>query len=473
MKIKNKILLISSLMMLLSLVALLVICGFIIRSFASEFDDVGIPRPDQNVFAVEDRIDASDVTDPDWVKLSGELSTHGYQLYVIREGDTVFSNLDHYPREMTNFLRNVSWMEKSRSFYMAGITVVGKKAGGYTVVALNSGNQADTNEVHRNQFEIALKALLAFGLTSIAVILIISQFFTNWLVRRIMRPVNALADGAKRIVQGNLSDPVIYNGKDELASVCSTFNQMQSHLLEERERNALYEKARTDMIAGISHDLRTPLTSVKGYIKGLRDGVANTPEKREQYLTIAYNKATEMDVLLQKLFYFSKLETGNLPLALTNEDLGVFVRKFAMQSQYELAQVSAKIMIDVKSNDCFVRIDTEQMHRVLVNLTENALKYASPSDLTLTISVWRENETIHLSFADNGAGVPDEQLENLFVQFWKGDESRGRKDGGGSGLGLNIVKYIVEAHGGSVSARNDSGLAVDIILPAGKEARNE
>lgn len=462
MKIKNKILLTSFLTMLFALIALLLIGGFVIRFFASQFVNDGIPELNQNMFVVEDLINSTDVTNKDWTKLAGELSDEGYSLYVSHGGDVTYSNFEHHPKNMIAFLENVNWTESGRSFSIGQATIVGKKSKSFTVVALNSGYQ-------QSQLEYVLKAFIVIGLLTIAIILTVSQFFTIWIGRRIMRPINALTDAANRIVQGNLSEPIIFDGKDELTSVCYTFNQMQRHLQIERERNASYEKARTDMIAGISHDLRTPLTSVKGYIKGLRDGVANTPEKQELYLSIAYNKANEMDALLQKLFYFSKLETGNLPLILTNEDLGNFAKKYALQSQEELAQINVQIIATCETDDNPVQIDTEQMHRVFSNLTENALKYAGSNSLLLSIKVWKENDVIHLSFSDNGKGVAEEQLENLFVQFWRGDPSRGSRDGRGSGLGLNIVKYIVEAHGGTVFARNDNGLVIDILLPARKE----
>ena len=372
-------------MLLLSPIALLVIGGFVIHSFAGEFGETDIPKLDQNLFTVGDRINDYDANDANWEGVAADLLDDGYQLYVAKGSDTLYSNLNHYPKSVTVFLRNVNWTETARSFYMAGTAIVGKTAGGYTVVAVNGGNHENMNAMQRDQFAIVLKAFVMIGLIAIAMILIVSQFFTSWLVKRIMRPINALTEGANRIVHGNLSEPVTYDGKDELASVCSTFNQMQSYLQEERERNASYEKARTDMIAGISHDLRTPLTSVKGYIKGLRDGVANTQEKQEQYLSIAYSKASEMDVLLQKLFYFSKLETGSLPLSLDNEDMGDFVYRFALQSQEELAQVNAQIIVDCRTIDNPVQIDTEQMHRVLANLTENALKYAGADRLCISI----------------------------------------------------------------------------------------
>jgi hypothetical protein len=181
---------------------------------------------------------------------------------------------------------------------------------------------------------------------------------------------------------------------------------MQKQLLIERQKTAAYEKARTDLIAGISHDLRTPLTSVKGYIKGLQDGVAITPEKQERYLSIAYRKACDIDLLLQKLFYFSDLETGKLPLSLRSQDLGDFAHQFAVNMQSELEQKNIKIIVDATSGPHPVGIDTEQMNRVLINLTENAIKYANVDSLVLRISVWDEHGIYEAAIAQYGTGEP-------------------------------------------------------------------
>ena len=116
-----------------------------------------------------------------------------------------------------------------------------------------------------------------------------------------------------------------------------------------------------------------------------------------------------------------------------------------------------------------MRIDTEQMYRVLTNLTDNAIRYTGAEALVLTLTLWRERDREHLRFADNGCGVPEEALPHLFEQFWRGDQSRGGQSGEGSGLGLYIVKYIIEAHGGTISARNDGGLVFDIALPCEEE----
>ena len=209
---------------------------------------------------------------------------------------------------------------------------------------------------------------------------------------------------------------------------------------------------------------------MKGYLKGLRDGVANTPEKQRQYLDIAYRKACDMDVLLQRLFYFSKLETGNLPLSPVATDLWRFVEGFVRDSAGELEQRGGAIRLKGVPTPHPVRIDTEQMYRVLTNLTENALRYAGSEALVLTLTLWRERDRERLRFADNGRGVPDEDLPHLFEQFWRGDQSRGGQSGEGSGLGLYIVKYIVEAHGGTITARNDGGLVFELALPCEEDS---
>ena len=317
----------------------------------------------------------------------------------------------------------------------------------------------------RPQNEAAFLSLLVSGLLAIAVIGLLSFLFTRYQVRQILRPVNALVQAAQRVESGDLSTPVGYQGEDEFSGVCAAFDHMQQHLLTEREKNARYEQARTDLVAGISHDLRTPLTSVKGYLKGMQDGVANTPEKQALYLGIAYRKACDMERLLQRLFYFSKLETGSLPLFLESADLGAFVAQFVREAQQELAPSGGQVLLRGAPCPHPVHIDPEQMLRVLTNLKENAVRYAGASPLVLTLTVWRQRDRECIRFADNGRGVPEDQLPHLFDQFWRGDQARSSRGGEGSGLGLYIAKYIIAAHGGTIQAKNDHGLVFEIALP--------
>jgi len=467
MKIKNKILISTFVVMLFSLVLLFCIGGFVVWKFSNNFDDAGIVTLDEKTFMIEDTITALDFDNPDWKGVAAVLEKENYNLYVTKGEEVVYSDIGSNSKPLIKILKKIPWLETGRSCYAFGSTIVGREVDGYRIAAVKREDMTDANGHHVNQFETVFNAFFIICSFTIILILFIGQFFSSRMVKWSLRPIQALEEGSKRIMEGNLSEPVLYDGKDELSRVCEAFNQMQSHLKEEKERAAAYEKSRTDMIAGISHDLRTPLTSVKGYIKGLQDGIVTTPEKMEMYLAIAYNKATQMEVMLQNFFYFSKLETGKLPLFLTEEDMGVLVRNFERQSRDEFLQENISIKLDIRTEQNPVMVDTEQIHRLLTNLANNSLKYADTEDLTLTISVWNHAGKIHMVFADNGKGVPEDKISQLFVQFWRGDESRSSRNGsGGSGLGLNIVKHIVEMHGGSASARNENGLVIEIILPA-------
>lgn len=315
----------------------------------------------------------------------------------------------------------------------------------------------------RPQTEAMMISLLLSGGTAIVVILLLNTLFTRYQLKKLLQPVDALTQAAGRVEAGDFTQAIDYQGRDEFAPVCAAFNRMQEHLLEEQEKNAAYERSRTDLVAGISHDLRTPLTSVKGYIKGLRDGVAQTPERQRQYLDVAYRKACDMDRLLQRLFYFSRLETGNLPLFLQPADLGEFARSFASEAGPELEQ--GRLEFTVSPGPHPVSIDPEQLYRVLSNLRDNALRYAGAEALVLSLAVERRGEWECVRFSDNGRGVSEEALPRLFEQFWREDQARSAKHGEGAGLGLYIAKYIVEAHGGTIQAENDGGLAFTILLP--------
>ena len=281
-------------------------------------------------------------------------------------------------------------------------------------------------------------------------------------MHRLLEPLDNLTAAANRISAGDLSTPVLCEGQSELEAVADAFNDMQSHLQAEREKNAAYEKARTDLVAGISHDLRTPLTAVKGYIKGLRDGIANTPEKQTRYLEIAYRRACDMDALLHRLFLFSRMETGNLTLEKTEVDLEEVLSAFTEDFNREHDPAQARAVFDSSEERHTAQLDLEQMSRVFSNLTENAIKYAHRMPVCIRLSLRRDADGEHILFSDNGPGVPKKSLPLLFEEFWRGDEARSSK---GSGLGLYIVRYIVEAHGGRVQAYNQNGLTVEMIFP--------
>lgn len=317
--------------------------------------------------------------------------------------------------------------------------------------------------IRRNEF---ILLFLADGILCIVVLVMVSQIFTGKLVNHIMEPLNALADGAERIRNNDLTQDIDYSGDAEFENVCHTFNEMRGAILAEQEKNRKYEKARTGMIAGISHDLRTPLTAVKGVVKGLLDGVASTPEHRKKFLETAYRRAGDMDLLLNQLFYLSKLETGNMPIDFKTIEISDFIRKYVDGKRELPENEQTEITADTGGIAGYVSVDPEQLQRIFDNLLENSRKYGGVTPLKIKISLERKKEEFCICFSDNGVGVPEEKLPCIFDEFYRGDESRNKKEG--NGLGLYIVRYLTEAMGGSVWAENAGGLAVCMELREAK-----
>lgn len=316
--------------------------------------------------------------------------------------------------------------------------------------------------VHRNEFILIFGA---DGILCIIVLVIISQLFTKNLTDHIMKPLDALAEGTKRIKSNDLTQDIVYTGELEFENLCAAFNDMQESILAEQEKNRKYEKARTDMIAGISHDLRTPLTAMKGTIKGLMDGVASTPEQQEKFLQAAYRRAGDMDMLLNQLFYLSGMETGNMPVSMQTIEVAAFLKNYVKGKREVMETGQEEITVDAKGITAEISVDPEQLQRILDNLLENSRKYAEMTPLRIEILLEKTPKGVIVCFRDNGAGVPEEKLPYIFDEFYRGDESRNKKEG--NGLGLYIVKYLTEAMGGSVRAENADGFAVYLELREG------
>lgn len=314
--------------------------------------------------------------------------------------------------------------------------------------------------IKKNQF---ILLFLVDGVFCIISLVAVSQIFTRNLTKHIMEPLDALNEGARRVQENNLSQDILYVGDAEFEKVCTTFNNMQDHILAEQEKNHRYERARTDMIAGISHDLRTPLTAIKGSIKAMMDGVAATPVMQEKFLKAAYRRTGEMDVLLNQLFYLSKLETGNMPLDIREINITEFLARYVCGKQEVLHQEEIELRAVLQERNYFAKIDPEQMQRILDNLVENSVKYSEKSPVHVEISLKSEGEKLQLRVSDDGNGVEEEKLPHIFEEFYRGDESRNKKEG--NGLGLYIVKYLIEAMGGTVSAHNENGLVIELKLP--------
>lgn len=307
-----------------------------------------------------------------------------------------------------------------------------------------------------------------FEYSVIIVAFLVSNFFTKKNIKTMMIPIQNLCDAAARIQENNLDEDVPYEQSNELEAVCVSFNQMQYQLKENIEKNRIYEQDRNEMLAGISHDLRTPLTSIKSYVKGLKDGVAKTPEKEQEYLEVIYKKSCEMESLIEQLFLFSKLETDNLPFSFNPVSIEKYMVTLLDSLEYDLQNRGAVISLSSDCMEQIVSIDGEQMARVIANIMNNSIKYNQGKELCINVLLQQKGDYVAIQIKDNGTGVPDEKLSRLFDSFYRVDEARSNS-ADGSGLGLSIAKKIIEAHNGNITAKNEDGFVITIELPIERE----
>ncbi len=310
-----------------------------------------------------------------------------------------------------------------------------------------------------SQHDLLLATVLLVFAGGIAMAL--GYFLSSSITSRLQR----LEKAADQIAEGDLSVIVAVEGKDELASLAYTFNQMSNQLRLAAKKQAELEQQRSDLIAWVSHDLQTPLTSVRAILEALADGVADDPETIERYLRTAQRDVKNLSGLIDDLFQMAQLDAGGLPLDrewgsvtdLISDTLETF-RHTAQDNQIDL--------LGQASPDCDpVDMDIQRIGRVLNNLVGNALRYTPPGG-SVTVQAKREGDRVLVSVCDTGEGIQPADLPHLFDRFYRGEKSRSRKTGG-AGLGLAIAKGIVEAHGGqiSVASKPGEGACFEFHLP--------
>ena len=320
-----------------------------------------------------------------------------------------------------------------------------------------------TRQEHLDGSLKVVLALAAIGLIFLVflTILMTNRFLTRFVVRKIEAPLDLLSEGARRIGDGDLDHRIAYTGQDEFTPVCGAFNEMAARLKESVARTRRDEESRKELLAGISHDLRSPLTSIQAYVEGLLDGVAKTEEAKRRYLHTIHTKAKDIDRLVSQLFLYSKLDLEGVPMEMQSLRLDEFITGFvdeaALDSRAHGLALTAERLAPVT-----VSADPGQLRRVLSNILENSIKYKDKEMGHLRISL---EESGRLVLADDGPGVPEDALPKLFDVFYRSDPAR-KNPAGGSGLGLAIAAKAVQGMGGTIRARNgpSGGLAIEITL---------
>jgi signal transduction histidine kinase len=313
--------------------------------------------------------------------------------------------------------------------------------------------------------------LLGVGFMSALMAFIVSGSIT--------RPLSTLKNAALSFKEGNLEPVPLPAGTNEIGQVGTAFEEMRSRLKLTIEQMQQYEENRKMLLSHISHDLKTPITAVRGYVEGMLDGVADTPEKQERYLRTVFRKAKDMDRLIDELFLYSKLDLHKEEFLFRRIDLKAFLRHYLEEKSFELEKSGVELTADTGQDQVPVHVtaDPEKLGRALDNMLDNSAKYmslASSDERKVNLRLEAGLKEAHIVIEDTGPGIDEKALPFVFDRFYRAELSR-NPETGGSGLGLAIVRQIAEGHGGSVRAANrpEGGAAFVMSLPLESDGSKE
>ena len=305
--------------------------------------------------------------------------------------------------------------------------------------------------------------------TALVILIFTSVSVGLWIYRSVATPLVKLRKATQNIKDGNLDFVLDVEGTDEFAELCRDFEEMRRRLKESAEEKLVLDKENKELISNISHDLKTPITAVKGYVEGIMDGVADTPEKMDRYVRTIYNKTVEMDHLINELTFYSKIDTNRIPYTFSKLNVEDYFSDCAEEVGLELETRGIQLCYaNYVDSDVQVIADGEQIRRVIHNIISNAIKYMDKGKGMkgiIQIRVKDVGDFVQVEIEDNGKGIAAKDLPYIFDRFYRTDVSRNSAKGG-SGIGLSIVRKILEDHGGKVwaTSREDIGTIMYFVL---------
>ena len=298
--------------------------------------------------------------------------------------------------------------------------------------------------------------------TSALILFITGAILTVWVYKSILSPIGRLQEAAMQIRDGNLDFTIESEDDDEIGQLCQNFEEMRIRLKESTEEKIQYDKENKELISNISHDLKTPITAIKGYVEGIMDGVASSPEKLNKYIRTIYNKANDMDRLIDELTFYSKIDTNKIPYDFSKINVANYFKDCIDEVGLELEARGVELgYFNYVDEDVLVIADAEQMKRVINNIIGNSLKYMDKKHGIINIRILDVGDFVQIEIEDNGKGIGAKELPYIFDRFYRTDSSRNSSKGG-SGIGLSIVRKIVEDHGGKIWATSKETIGTEI-----------
>lgn len=375
----------------------------------------------------------------------------------------IFENLPEYG-DGAEMAENSGYYYNALSKYVKQIDFVfrdGAKGSAFVIAKVNS---------------LISKTLLVDMFIAILLILIFtSVMLTQWIRKGVFHPLDELNQAMQKIKEGNYDYILQTDVKGEIGDLYRNYEDMRLRLKESVEESNRNEQQNRELISNISHDLKTPITAIKGYVEGIMDGVADTPQKQDKYLRTIYNKANDMQKLINELTTYSNVENNRIPYNFLRlnvaeyfddcvEDVGIDLENRNIELNYS----------NLVEPGTMVIADPEQLKKVINNIISNSVKYMNKSHGVIDIRLLDESDSIRVEIEDNGKGIAQKDLSKIFDRFYRTDASRNSAQGG-SGIGLSIVRKIIEDHGGYIWAtgKEGEGTCIHFVLRKYRELQRE
>ena len=362
-------------------------------------------------------------------------------LNVILESDNAPAKKNYTEKEiiyMRGYYNNGLFIEKYQYINNDGI----KRT------AIIKSRELYTNSFFKKMNILTKIDFLVFGIAYIILVVI----FVFVLRSKFYEPLEKLNKAMELLTEGKRKKPVDYSGPREFVDICDRFNIMVSKLEDSENQRKKLMNDKERMMADISHDLKTPITSIQGYAKALSDGII-VDEDKDKYIKIIYEKSKKLTELINIFHEYSKLEHPDFNLIFEKVDLSEYLRAYIALKYEDIVESGFNIEVDIPEEEMEIKIDKVQLQRVFDNILGNSIKH-NEKGTNIYVSLKEKNDIYEIIIADDGKGISKDIANNIFEAFTVGDESRNSKQG--SGLGLAIAKTIVDLHGGTIELEPES-----------------
>lgn len=320
---------------------------------------------------------------------------------------------------------------------------------------------------------VVSRSFLIYLFSAIIFILVLTSIvLTQWVYKGFFEPINRLNVAMQQIAEGNFEYSLTSENTNEIGELYRNYEDMRLRLKESTEEKIQNERQNRELVSNISHDLKTPITAIKGYVEGIMDGVADTPEKMDRYIKTIYTKANDMNRLINELTYYSGIDSNRIPYNFHRINLADFfqdcVEDVGLDLESKNIELNYSNLVDPSTR---IIADPEQLKKVIDNIVGNSIKYMDKPKGVINIRILDEVDSVRVEIEDNGKGISTKDLGKIFERFYRTDASRNSSTGG-SGIGLSIVKKIIEDHGGYIwaTSKDGEGTCLHFVIRKYREA---